>query len=100
MQTEMYSRGHAYGVKHLLAPFSGPLEDVLEKALELNKESTQFLLDLGAIYLNQKRLAQGPGPNLTEIKKMIIFAFIKLHAASPSNFSTIQLASFMKMKTF
>ncbi len=69
MQTEMYSRGHAYGVKHLLAPFSGPLEDVLEKALELNKESTQFLLDLGAIYLNQKRLAQSPALNLTEIKK-------------------------------
>lgn len=69
MQTEMYSRGHAYGVKHLLAPFSGPLEEVLEKALELNKQSTHFLLDLGAIYLNQKRLAQGPDQGLTEINK-------------------------------
>jgi 23S rRNA pseudouridine1911/1915/1917 synthase len=51
------SRGHAYGVKHLLAPFPGPLEDVLLKTLSLSKLQTQFLLDLGAIYLNEKRLA-------------------------------------------
>lgn len=51
-----YSRGHAYGVKHLLAPFSGPLNEVLSQVLSLEKGQTHFLLDLGAIYLNEKRL--------------------------------------------
>lgn len=55
MQTS-YSRGHAYGVKHLLAPFTGPLDEVLSQALALEKSETHFLLDLGAIYLNEKRL--------------------------------------------
>ena len=50
------SRGHAYGVKHLLAPFTGPLAQILSKSLEISEKQTQFLLDLGAIYLNEKRL--------------------------------------------
>ncbi len=48
-------RGKNYGVEHLLASFSGPLEDILQKHLELSPNKTGFLREFGAIYLNEKR---------------------------------------------
>lgn len=48
-------RGKNYGVEHLLASFSGPLEDILQKQLELSPVKSFFLRNFGAIYLNEKR---------------------------------------------
>jgi 23S rRNA pseudouridine1911/1915/1917 synthase len=48
-------RGKNYGVEHLLATFSGPLEDILQKQLELSAAQVCFLRSFGAIYLNDKR---------------------------------------------
>lgn len=49
-------RGKNYGVEHLLAPRSGPLSDILKETLQLNPTRTEFLLNFGAIYLNESRL--------------------------------------------
>lgn len=48
-------RGKDYGVEHLLASFSAPLEDILEKHLELSKDRVSFLLFMGSIYVNGRR---------------------------------------------
>ena len=50
------ARGFEYGVRHIISPQSGLISDVLLSTLELNKAQVEFLLDLGAIYLNQKRI--------------------------------------------
>lgn len=48
-------RGKNYGVEHLLATFSGSLEQILQKQLELSPTRTDFLRQFGAVYLNEKR---------------------------------------------
>ncbi len=50
------ARGFEYGVRHIISPQSGLISDVLLSTLELDKAQVEFLLDLGAIYLNQKRI--------------------------------------------
>lgn len=49
------TRGKNDGVEHLLASFSGPLGDVIQKQLELSPSRAEFLRQFGAIYLNDKR---------------------------------------------
>lgn len=39
----------------MLASFSGPLMEIIEKQLELSRERISFLLSMGSIYLNDKR---------------------------------------------
>ena len=48
-------RGKSYGVEHLLASVSGPLQTILEKQLELSGERFSFLLSMGSIYVQDKR---------------------------------------------
>ncbi|MNJ94705.1 tRNA pseudouridine synthase C [compost metagenome] len=55
MQSE---RGFEYGVKHIISPQSGELTDVLLSTLDIDPAQTDFLLDLGCIYLKQKRLRE------------------------------------------
>lgn len=56
MTSFIQTRGFSYGVKHILAPRSGPLDQVLQSCLEIATEQAQDLLNLGAIYLNNSRL--------------------------------------------
>lgn len=48
-------RGKNYGVEHLLASFSGPLDEIVEKTLELPEEKVRFLRSFGSIYVNNQR---------------------------------------------
>lgn len=50
------ARGFEYGVRHIISPQSGPIIDVLVGILEIPTSEILFLLDLGAIYLNHRRL--------------------------------------------
>ena len=58
------SRGKNYGVHHFIASHSGTLVDVLASTLGMGKETSDFLLNIGAVYLNERRLS----PFQTEIK--------------------------------
>jgi 23S rRNA pseudouridine1911/1915/1917 synthase len=49
-------RGFEYGVKHIISPQSGRLSDVLLCTLDLDPDQTNFLLDLGSVYLSSKRI--------------------------------------------
>ncbi len=49
-------RGKNYGVEHLLAPFSGDLDHILDATLGLKTERVDFLLTIGALYLGNKRI--------------------------------------------
>lgn len=64
------SRGFEYGVIHFLAPEAGALADIVEKHLQMDRETTLRLLDFGAIYLANKRIIPFPGQNLSEILQM------------------------------
>lgn len=55
MQSE---RGFEYGVKHIISPRSGELIDVLLSILDIDLAQIEFLLDLGAIYVQQKRIRE------------------------------------------
>lgn len=48
-------RGKSYGVQHLLASFSGPLDKIIEKSLELQLEKVRFLREFGCVYVNNSR---------------------------------------------
>ncbi|MFM6930389.1 MAG: pseudouridine synthase [Bdellovibrio sp.] len=52
------ARGFEYGVKHIISPTSGLVDDVLMQQTELNSQQVHFLLNLGAIYLNHNRLQE------------------------------------------
>ncbi|MGE5087325.1 MAG: pseudouridine synthase, partial [Bacillota bacterium] len=52
------ARGFEYGVKHIISPTSGLVDDVLMQLTELNSQQVHFLLNLGAIYLNHSRLQE------------------------------------------
>jgi 23S rRNA pseudouridine1911/1915/1917 synthase len=52
MQSE---RGFEYGVKHIISPLSGSVRDVLLSILQSSAEEVDFLLNIGAIYLNHSR---------------------------------------------
>lgn len=49
-------RGKNYGVEHLLAPFSGDLDHILDATLGLTPDRVDFLLTIGALYLGNKRI--------------------------------------------
>lgn len=53
MQSE---RGFEYGVKHIISPRSGELRDVLLSTLDIDPAQIDFLLDLGSIYHEHKRV--------------------------------------------
>ncbi|WP_413557487.1 RluA family pseudouridine synthase [Bdellovibrio sp. HCB209] len=55
MQSE---RGFEYGVKHIISPMSGSVHDVLLSILELDAQEVTFLLHLGSIYLNHRRILE------------------------------------------
>ena len=65
------SRGFEYGVIHFLAPEAGALADIVEKHLQMDRETTLRLLDFGAIYLANKRIIPFPGQNLSEILHVV-----------------------------
>lgn len=50
-------RGKNYGVEHLLAPFSGGLDHILDATLGLTSERVDFLFTIGALYLSNKRIS-------------------------------------------
>ncbi|WP_413574906.1 RluA family pseudouridine synthase [Bdellovibrio sp. HCB290] len=55
MQSE---RGFEYGVKHIISPISGPVRDVLLSILQLSPDEIEFLIHLGAVYLNHSRILE------------------------------------------
>ncbi|MBO9665616.1 MAG: RluA family pseudouridine synthase [Bdellovibrio sp.] len=52
------ARGFEYGVKHIISPMSGLVRDVLLSISDLDSQQIDFLLNLGAIYLNHRRLTE------------------------------------------
>ena len=52
------ARGFEYGVRHIISPQSGSLYDVLLSTLDFTRDHSEFLLNLGAIYLNHTRLKE------------------------------------------
>ncbi|PIS10805.1 MAG: RluA family pseudouridine synthase [Bdellovibrio sp. CG10_big_fil_rev_8_21_14_0_10_47_8] len=70
----LQNRGFQYGVRHLLSPLNGTLEQVLEKSLGLTSDQTRALLHLGAIYLQGKRLNESA--QQTEIKAQ---TYLRIH---------------------
>lgn len=52
------ARGFEYGVRHILSPQSGELIDVLLSTLEIGRDEVLFLLHMGCIYLNHKRVTE------------------------------------------
>lgn len=52
------ARGFEYGVRHIISPQSGGLCDLLLSTLDLSREHVDFLLDLGSVYLNHKRVTE------------------------------------------
>ena len=53
--TPVSSNGFEYGVKHFYSQKTGPLSELLFSALNLDKEQTDKLLKLGAIYVANQR---------------------------------------------
>lgn len=49
-------RGKNYGVEHVLAPFSGSLDEILDSTLGLRAEQVDFLFKMGALYLSSHRI--------------------------------------------
>jgi len=52
------ARGFEYGVRHIISHQSGSVIDVLLSTLHLEPDQSKFLLDLGSVYLNHKRLKE------------------------------------------
>ncbi len=52
------ARGFEYGVRHILSPQSGLISDILINTLALNSIEIQFLLNIGGVYLNGKRISE------------------------------------------
>ena len=52
------ARGFEYGVRHIISPQSGSICDVLLSTLDFDRDQSEFLLNLGAIYLNHTRLKE------------------------------------------
>lgn len=52
------ARGFEYGVRHIISPQSGSLSDVLLGTLDLHRDEILFLLGLGSIYHNHKRVKE------------------------------------------
>lgn len=52
------ARGFEYGVKHIISPMSGLVDELLMQLTDLNSQQVHFLLNLGAIYLNHNRLQE------------------------------------------
>jgi 23S rRNA pseudouridine1911/1915/1917 synthase len=67
-----YNNGFEYGVKHLLSPKSGLLDDILIGLLEFSREDVTELLQLGGIYLE--------GARLRENREIAVGAYIRIHS--------------------
>ncbi|NUN05238.1 MAG: RluA family pseudouridine synthase [Bdellovibrio sp.] len=52
------ARGFEYGVRHIISPQSGSVFDVLLSTLNFDRMQSEFLLNLGSIYLNHQRLKE------------------------------------------
>lgn len=50
------ARGFEYGVRHIISPRSGLISDVLFSTLSLTLEESLNLIDLGAVYLQHRRI--------------------------------------------
>ena len=53
---QVSSHGYKYGVKHFFSTESGPLGNVLVAILSLTNVEANFLIQLGAVYLNGARV--------------------------------------------
>ncbi len=53
-----YHNGFEYGVKHILSPKSGLLNEILISELKFSAENLALLLNLGSIYLNGQRVCE------------------------------------------
>jgi 23S rRNA pseudouridine1911/1915/1917 synthase len=51
-----YSRGFDYGVKHFLSPKTDFITKVISETLLLSLDQAQLLINIGAIYLNNRRV--------------------------------------------
>lgn len=70
-------RGKNYGVHHFIVSCTGPLEESLASNLGISVEESDFLLKLGAIYLNKKRLI----PPLTTVHTIIKSGdYLRIHS--------------------
>lgn len=56
LPTTVSSQGFEYGVKHFLAPFTGPAIDIIQDVLNLSSGDFLELFKLGSIYINNQRL--------------------------------------------
>lgn len=54
--TIVSSQGFEYGVKHFLAPLTGPAIDIIQDVLKLSAGDFLELFKLGSIYINNQRL--------------------------------------------
>lgn len=50
------ARGFEYGVRHILSPQSGSVVLLLAELLDLQPKDVEFLIDLGSVYVNHKRI--------------------------------------------
>ncbi len=65
------ARGFEYGVRHIISPQSGLLSDVLFSTSALERPEVEFLLDLGSVYLNHRRV--------TENSSVLTGDYIRVH---------------------
>lgn len=66
-----YNNGFEYGVKHILSPRSGLLNDILISSLEISFSEIEELLKLGSIYLE--------GERTRENQEILEGAYIRVH---------------------
>lgn len=69
--TNQYNNGFEYGVKHILSPRSGLLNDILISSLEIPFDGVHELLQLGSIYLE--------GVRTRENCEILEGAYIRVH---------------------
>ncbi|HEY8269451.1 MAG TPA: RluA family pseudouridine synthase [Pseudobdellovibrionaceae bacterium] len=78
-ETNHYNNGFEYGVKHILSPKSGLLNEILISEFSFSAESFDELLKLGSLYLE--------GQRLHENCLIVEGAYIRIHS-KPRRFPT------------
>lgn len=53
--SQISSHGFEYGVKHFINPKSGLISEIIQEVLQLDSVSVEALIELGAIYIDNKR---------------------------------------------
>ncbi len=66
-----YNSGFEYGVKHILSPKSGLLNDILISSLEISFSEIEELLKLGSIYLEGRRTREN--------QEILEGAYVRVH---------------------